>query len=386
MYKELTNYYRRNGISAIGFNCPNFNSCSRENTKSFTTAKEAFVSTGYVAHTLPRLVFISLDSGSAQTDPSLKTLESVRIWEEERENVLMLPKNKHWYRTHELAHTILKNFDPNLKIEDTRHYFAHINSAKCCQNNIGRGQANQILFDNCRQFIPGELEILDPDIIITQGKWGKLALNGAFPNLLWPGNIPEELREVKFIQINRHPVLFIETFHPRHTSFHTVNRPHYPLYIQVIKEFMKANSIFESVLVNEPRIISNPIKMNSRIIERQPHKEYKKEKMMTTRSDQKVTGYLELNKYPEYPAAKEPSKLDCEGFTYMSMVQLCNLSEKFGKSRSFACNAFGGDKGAIPVQSDRQVWVWLMGGKQVKKFVLIRALERFFDEEGLPWK
>ena len=107
---------------------------------------------------------------------------------------------------------------------------------------------------------------------------------------------------------------------------------------------------------------------------------------MVERNDQKATGYKELKEYPEYPAAKEPTKADCDGYTYMSMVQLCNLSEKFGKSRSFACNAFGGDKGAIPVQSDRQAWVWGGGGKQVKKFVLISAVERFFEEERLPWK
>ena len=37
-------------------------------------------------------MFISLDSGSAETDPNLKTLESVRIWEEERQKVLTLPQ------------------------------------------------------------------------------------------------------------------------------------------------------------------------------------------------------------------------------------------------------------------------------------------------------
>jgi len=30
-----------------------------------------------------------------------------------------------------------------------------------------------------------------------------------------------------------------------------------------------------------------------------------------------------------------------------------------GKSRSFACNAFGGDNGDRAVQADRQAWVWL---------------------------
>jgi len=106
MYKQLTEYYKSKGISAIDFNCPHFRSCSQTSPQSFTTAKEAFVSSGYVKHDLPRIVFVSLDSGSAEDDPRLKTLESIRLWEEEKENVLALSRNKHWYRTHELALTI----------------------------------------------------------------------------------------------------------------------------------------------------------------------------------------------------------------------------------------------------------------------------------------
>ena len=110
---------------------------------------------------------------------------------------------------------------------------------------------------------------------------------------------------------------------------------------------------------------------------------------METRSDQKVTGYRELHEYPEFPEGKAPSKADCKRYTYMSMAQLCKISKNFGirgKGGSFACNAFGGDKGAIPVQSDRQAWWWYKGRKSPVKFVLIRAVERFFEEEGLPWK
>jgi predicted component of type VI protein secretion system len=93
-------------------------------------SKESFVSSKYVTHELPRIVFISLESGSAETDPALKTLESVRRWEEERENVLGLHRNKHWYRTHELAFTLLRNYKEDLRLEEAKHYFAHINSAK----------------------------------------------------------------------------------------------------------------------------------------------------------------------------------------------------------------------------------------------------------------
>jgi hypothetical protein len=155
---------------------------------------------------------------------------------------LWLHKNKHWYRTHELAYTILRNFQSDLKLEETKHYFAHINSAKRCENKPGREQASQILFDNCRGFIPGELEILDPDIIITQGKWGKMAIDGVFPQLVSPDYIPESLPEVKIITINTHPVVWIETFHPRYTGFHTKNRPHYSQYEIIVREFMTENS------------------------------------------------------------------------------------------------------------------------------------------------
>ncbi len=385
MYQQLTNYYKSKGISAIDFNCTHYRSCSSTSPNTFTTAKEAFVSSGYVKHDLPRIVFVSLDSGSAENDPRLKTLESIRLWEEEQENVLHLPKNKHWYRTHELAHTILKNFKPDLRIDQARHYFAHINSAKCCMNNPQRAQANQILFDNCREFIPGELEILDPDIIITQGKWARLALDRAFSELTASEIIPETIPEMKMVMINDHPVIWIETFHPRHTSFHTVNRARYSLYVDAIKRFfnLKHDMTFEKIEEQKTNNQPEKISINPKPIEN------KKENLMPTRSDQKVTGYIELKEYPDYPPVKTPAKAHCEGYKFMSMAQLCRISKSFGirgKGTSFACNAFGGDNGDIAVQADRQAWVWKKGGKSPVKFVLVRAVERFFEEEGLNWK
>lgn len=340
------------------------------------------MSSGYVEHELPRIVFISLDSGSAEKDPHLKTLESIRLWEEEKENVLALPRNKHWYRTHELAHTILKNFKPDLRIDQARHYFAHINSAKCCLNYPQRAQANQILFDNCREVIPGELEILDPDIIITQGKWARLAMDHAFHELTASEIVPETIPEMKLVMMNDHLVIWIETFHPRHPSFHTVNRAHYSQYVDVIKRFFKLNYQVDFENTAEQQSIN----MRGKPFIDPDLIEFRKEKPGLTRTDQKNENYIALDKYPEYPSAKIPTKADCKGYTYMSMVQLCNISESLGKSRSFACNAFGGDKGKYDVQSDRKARKWYGGGKSVVKFVLISAVEEFFEEERLNWK
>lgn len=385
MYNDLTTYYQKNGISALDFDCPYFSSCSKNFPQTFTTAKESFVSSEYVTHELPRIVFISLDSGSAETDPALKTLENVRRWEEEGENVLGLHRNKHWYRTHELAYTLLRNFNDDLRLEEAKHYFAHINSAKCCENKPGREQASQILFDNCRRFIPGELNILDPDIIITQGKWGKLAIDQVFPQLVSPDYIPESLSEVKIIAINNHSVIWIETFHPRYTGFHTKNRPHYSQYEMIVREFMTRTSSNKFLPLTDQIVTSNRI---SEVIKKQNTNKhiYKKERQMTNRYDQKVTGYKELIEYPDYPSPEYPTKADCEGYTFISMVQLCNIAEKFNQKRKIACDAFGGDNGDIPVQSDRQAWKWNQPGHKRKKFVLISAAEKYFREVGIDWK
>jgi len=61
------------------------------------------------------------------------------------------PKNRHWYRTHELAARIFNRIlETCMTPRQAQAYFAHTNAAKCCQNKLGRRQADKRLFDNCR--------------------------------------------------------------------------------------------------------------------------------------------------------------------------------------------------------------------------------------------
>jgi len=169
--ERLAVYYDSKGIAATYFRCPHRHECATDSPR-FTTAQESYVGPEYEKGNGPRLLFLSLDSGSAEANPHVKTLEAVR----QREvncDVDALPQNKHWYRTHELAWVLLRPFHPQLTIAGTSPYFAHVNSAKCCQNNPQRGKASGVLFKNCRSFIPGELRILKPDIIVTQGDEAK---------------------------------------------------------------------------------------------------------------------------------------------------------------------------------------------------------------------
>jgi hypothetical protein len=96
-----------------------------------------------------------------------------------------------------------------------------------------------------------------------------------------------------------------------------------------------------------------------------------------------VKGYLEISEYPETPANDYPTRAECEGFLYISMVQLCNIAQSLGYPKNRAYRAFGGDKGKYPVIRDRQTrWV---GGHARKKFVLISAVDRYFLELGIDW-
>ena len=157
MLQELEGYYRQKGILSTSFTCRYKKQCKGD-CAEFTGPKSSFVSTGYERRVLPRLLFLSLDSGSGDKNDKNRLPTAVRQQEEVETDVLALHKGKHWYRTHEIAWHILRRFDHNIKIEDTRKHFAHVNSAKCCMNKPQKGQADDILFENCRDYLEGELE------------------------------------------------------------------------------------------------------------------------------------------------------------------------------------------------------------------------------------
>ena len=77
MLPALHEYDDVHGIGSLSCACRHRDRCAAE-SPGFTTAKEAYVGPGYEAGTLPRLLFLSLDSGSADADPATKTLEANR--------------------------------------------------------------------------------------------------------------------------------------------------------------------------------------------------------------------------------------------------------------------------------------------------------------------
>ena len=117
MFDELHRYYDSLGIGAERFACRHYADCSQGAERS-TTAKEAFVGTEDERGTCPRLLFLSLDSGSADSNPSHKTLEAVRR-HEMAERVAALPRGRHWHVTHEMTLALLGALVPVLTLEHT---------------------------------------------------------------------------------------------------------------------------------------------------------------------------------------------------------------------------------------------------------------------------
>ena len=174
---DLRRYYEAQGILATRFTCCHQADCSR-GSASFTGPKSAYFGEHYEdAHSLglPRLLFVSLDSGSAGSCAE-KRLPSA-VWPPVTEESLGR-RNRHWYRTHELAACIVNRIrGTSMKPWEAAPYFAHTNSAKCCQNKLGRGQADGRLFKNCRPYLSRELAVLRPDVIVTQGGWAWIGVS-----------------------------------------------------------------------------------------------------------------------------------------------------------------------------------------------------------------
>ncbi len=86
------------------------------------------------------------------------------------QRVAKIHKGRHWYRTHETVATLLSYFGNSVSPEDASQRFAHVNAAKCTQNLPKKKEAPAHMFRNCRPYLEGELIILAPHVVITQGK------------------------------------------------------------------------------------------------------------------------------------------------------------------------------------------------------------------------
>jgi hypothetical protein len=258
---NVKDYYRENGISAFNFHCPNYHNC-KNGCAEFTKAREPFIGTKYDARKkdrMPRILFVSLDSGAGRRLARERTAEQHRNWAECRWRYTGRDRNKHWFQTHHLAWTILRNFDVHARaVRDSldEHfrvarsasddvvtlqvrkyvtpYFAATNSAKCSQNRTAKRQAEGRLFRNCRPFLAGELVALQPDIIVTQGATAKSSVEFGLDEHSDMRRIKRLAKSAYEIEIDGRRVLWLHTYHARnYGKFHNERKRRWSRFAEI---------------------------------------------------------------------------------------------------------------------------------------------------------
>ena len=262
MIRALTEYYDRMGILSTNFRCPHLAKCqgrlrsaptcavgSMKEARAkiagkFVQAKSASVCAGYEdARTLgiPRLMIVSADPGSmvypgrnfvAAED---RTPESVRRI---RSGINLKPvKTGLWQ--HRLACRVFEEFGPDIDISvNSMRYWAHVNAVKCCMNKPKNELASRILFENCRGYLRGEIEILSPDVIVSQGREAMEGVGDVF-------SVPFETGREQVVALpDGKQVLWLPTHHPNSGKhFHGQRNgptwgPDWKRFAERVREFM----------------------------------------------------------------------------------------------------------------------------------------------------
>jgi uracil-DNA glycosylase len=242
---DLNRHYETNGISATNFHCRHRYNCSND-SDTFTEAKEAFVGTEYEPGSIPRILFVSLDPGGdpgrGATDSAKRTVEGVRHWEEHECDLSKCHKGRHWYLTHEMAWFILKQFRSDLDIQDIKPYFAHTNSAKCCQNKESRKKADRHLFANCRAYLFGEVAALRPDIIISQGAEARAAIDAFIPPVIVIERVDTDDCPYSILEISGKRTLWLHTYHPaNYKNFYSQKERCWSSWAQLARKVINQN-------------------------------------------------------------------------------------------------------------------------------------------------
>ena len=153
-----------------------------------------------------------------------------------------------------MAYVLLRQFDPQLSVADARLYFAHVNSAKCRQNKGGRKQVDSTLYENCLRFIPEELRILSPDVVVTQGGRAKDAILNSFSvrrHILRTMESGSRFRryahyETGLIEFDpdKKTSLWIQTYHPNNFGSFNPQRVYcWPLYAEEVGRFWRTHDV-----------------------------------------------------------------------------------------------------------------------------------------------
>lgn len=253
----LNDYYRQMNIYPDTFHCPHKCFCEKFADQEMTEAKMSMVGSLY-GKIYPRITVVSLDPPKGREgafkSPATRKTEFISEFHES-EDYFFSPPNIHWamtqiivkdilifwgYPVNSLSAVVDQSYSGR-KIENVSAYFSHVNVAKCSMNKNDKGQANFQVHKKCGySFLLKELEILMPEVIVSQGK----NANKIMSNLFKMPGVEDSLPAAKKVHIGRSQTLWLPMDHPSH---HTGEiRLRWTFYVDAIKNWIfekSANSI-----------------------------------------------------------------------------------------------------------------------------------------------
>jgi hypothetical protein len=248
--ERLKEFYVQNGIHPQNFHCKNQKLCRPFAFQGkMTETKMSMVGSQYSLK-YPKIVVVSLDPPSGQTgifsQPHQRTTEYVSS-AHEAENYTVDRKNPHWMMTQIIVKDLLSLWGYKAQtgsasvtesysgriIENVSSFFAHVNVAKCSMNHPDRAQADEEVHTACsRSYLKGELTILDPELLISQG-----AIANRFLGYMLTGHLVEEqdLPISKEARLRDHSVLWLPMHHPARQLAKI--REEWPFYLGAVREW-----------------------------------------------------------------------------------------------------------------------------------------------------
>lgn len=246
--KQVDKYYWQYKIHPMNFDCKYKAICNQYSNQGMTEAKMSMVGSRY-GEKYPRICVVSLDPPNDEkrtfTLPDHRIIDYVSRFHEEEDYFLNRPR-VHWAMTQIIVKDILVKLGyaaqphsavvhesyRNRDIENVSQFFCHINVAKCCMNNEGKGQAARQVHQNCGySYMIKELEILSPDILLSQGK----DANEIMAELLGFRRLIINLPVAEMVQVGKEQVLWMPMDHPaRHTA---EIRQRWPYYLNAINKW-----------------------------------------------------------------------------------------------------------------------------------------------------
>jgi hypothetical protein len=261
--EHLSNYYLTEGIHPELFTCRNQSICRKFAYQgNMTETKMSLLGSQY-GQAYPKIVVLSLDPPKGAEGEFIEAHQRTTDYVTsltESENYTLNRPNVHWAMTHIIVKDILTLFGykaaagaavveesySDRPLENATPYFAHVNVAKCSMNHPDKYQANSTVHEICSHtYLYKELEILQPEILVSQGKSANKITGRLLGLLGLEGALPQAVSA----KIGAAMVLWLPMDHPSRGLSRIRHR--WPFYVKAIKKWKEMKTLPASFINEE---------------------------------------------------------------------------------------------------------------------------------------